>query len=140
MRLYIAGPMTGIADYNFPAFFAAEDVLLAQGYDVVNPARMDQEIDGFVPSTDAAKAMAHYMRRDITALLEVDGLFLLPDWSTSKGARMEVAVGLALDLRFLTTVGHFVRPIDSAHVKRLLAHTRYEGPANMLKAVERFIA
>lgn len=37
-RVYLAGPMTGIADYNFPAFNAAAARLRAVGFDVVNPA------------------------------------------------------------------------------------------------------
>lgn len=46
MTVYIAGPMTGIPNYNFEAFFAAEAALLEQGYRVLNPARLGC-VEGF---------------------------------------------------------------------------------------------
>ena len=41
MRLYIAGPMTGLPRFNYPAFHAAADVLRRMGHDAVSPAEMD---------------------------------------------------------------------------------------------------
>ena len=37
--IYIAGPMTGIAMFNFPAFFNAEKQLFHEGWRVFNPAQ-----------------------------------------------------------------------------------------------------
>jgi hypothetical protein len=37
-RGYVAGPMTGIKDFNYPAFNAVAEDLRAQGYEVENPA------------------------------------------------------------------------------------------------------
>ena len=37
-RVYVAGPMTGIAEHNFPAFNAAAASLRAAGWHVENPA------------------------------------------------------------------------------------------------------
>ncbi len=42
-KIYIAGPMTGHLHHNFPAFFAAEE-MLKPAYDVVNPARLSIEL------------------------------------------------------------------------------------------------
>ena len=39
MRIYIAGPMTGLPDSNYPAFHAAEARLQALGHEPHNPAR-----------------------------------------------------------------------------------------------------
>ena len=39
-RIYIAGPMTGYPELNFPAFHAAANSLRAQGYDAVNRQRL----------------------------------------------------------------------------------------------------
>ena len=39
MIVYIAGPMTGLPDLNYPAFNAAEEALTAAGHAVLNPAR-----------------------------------------------------------------------------------------------------
>ena len=41
MKIYIAGPMTGIKDFNFPAFFEAEKQLNKLGHEVYNPAHND---------------------------------------------------------------------------------------------------
>lgn len=41
--VYIAGPMSGIAQFNFPAFIAAAAALRAQGITVISPAETDPE-------------------------------------------------------------------------------------------------
>jgi hypothetical protein len=98
--LYIAGPMSGYPDFNFPAFHAAEAVLLDQGYLVVNPARID-ETDGWPAGAkhpedgsttiddDSRRA---FLRRDFLEMLRCDGLVLLDGWSESVGANAELAV------------------------------------------------
>lgn len=40
-RLYLAGPMGGIKQYNFPEFFRVEGLLDVAGFDIFNPARND---------------------------------------------------------------------------------------------------
>src|SRR5579884_3312460 len=98
-RVYIAGPMTGLPDYNFPAFHAAAKVLRDEGYDVVNPAEIAMEGD--------CATWYDCMRRDIPELLKCDGVFVLPGWAESKGARLEVLIAVKL--------GMWVR---SAHTRR----------------------
>lgn len=85
--LYIAGPMTGIEDFNRPAFFAAEAQLRAAGFNVLNPARHQQ----------SGLSWADYMRIDLVDVLNADGLALLSGWQRSKGARLEVRVAMALE-------------------------------------------
>jgi hypothetical protein len=93
MKVYIAGPMRDLPKFNFPAFDRAEARLRAAGWEVVNPARMDREMDGFDPTQ---KAMAHsiefYMRRDLPAVAGCDAIALLPGWERSDGAQKELAV------------------------------------------------
>lgn len=84
--LYVAGPMTGLPDHNYPAFFAAEASLREAGYEVLNPAR------------NPGPEWVDYMRQGLRDVLVSDGLALLPGWLTSKGARLEVRVALDLDL------------------------------------------
>jgi hypothetical protein len=41
-RIYLSGPMTGIPENNFPAFHMWAERLRADGYDVVNPAEIQE--------------------------------------------------------------------------------------------------
>ena len=82
-RIYLSGPMTGIADMNFPAFNAASERLRGLGYDVVNPVDLN-------PDTDVG--WHECMRRDLAALLTCDTLALLDGWQKSAGAHLEMHV------------------------------------------------
>jgi hypothetical protein len=88
MRLYIAGPMTGLPNFNYPAFHAAEKSLRARGYEVLNPARNPEQSDWL-----------GYMRHAVKQVAESDGIALLPGWEQSRGARVEfqLATGMGLD-------------------------------------------
>lgn len=86
-KFYIAGPMSRIDDYNFPAFDAAEKALRAAGYDVANPASIGVH-EGW--------GWYDYMRPALKMMLDCDRVALLPGWEDSRGARIERS--LALDL------------------------------------------
>ncbi|WP_268795950.1 DUF4406 domain-containing protein [Pseudomonas libanensis] len=85
----MAGPMTGIADFNYPAFNAAADQLRARGYEVENPA--DHGIVESAQWTD-------YMAYDLTRLGLCGVIALLPDWEASQGAKLEVLIAERLDM------------------------------------------
>lgn len=102
-KIYIAGPMTGHPDWNFPAFFEAEEQLLALGYEVINPAHNDgPTVELALESAGSPErpnhTWAYYMKRDLPHVLEVDMLCVLPGWQKSKGASLEVAVSKAIGL------------------------------------------
>ncbi len=102
-RVYIAGPMTGIPHYNFPAFFEAENTLSSWGFEPVNPANKDvtdypdiEEWPEYATGTPSTKfSLAKAMHWDITQILECDGIVLLPGWEASKGANIELTVAKA---------------------------------------------
>ncbi len=79
-KTYISGPMTGLPDLNFPAFYQAAAELRAQGHDVVNPAEFGEE---------PGKTWSDYMRKDIKSLMDCDTIHMLPGWRGSEGARVE---------------------------------------------------
>ena len=90
MKIYLAGPMTGIEEFNYPAFHAAAKRLRAEGHTVFNPA----EIDGGA----ADKSHAYYMRVDLRALVDCEAIMVLPGWLDSRGARLEVQIAVECDL------------------------------------------
>lgn len=89
-RLYLAGPMTGIKDLNFPAFNAEAARLRAAGYTVMNPAEINP---------DHSMPWAECMRRDIAVLVTCEGVALLPGWENSRGASIEEKLGRDLGMQ-----------------------------------------
>lgn len=96
IRVYISGPMEGYENFNFPAFKAAEEKLIALGYEVLNPA-VDGDIDLDDPNK-ASQPREWYLRRDIEWVLQSDFVVVLEGWEMSRGARLEVSVARALGL------------------------------------------
>ena len=84
MIWYIAGPMTGIEDWNYPAFHEAERWLREHfpGDEIINPAT---GFDG-----DTTLPREHYMRAALVNVAKCDRVYLLDGWRQSRGACMEV--------------------------------------------------
>lgn len=91
--LYIAGPMTGIPDYNYPAFNQAETDLRAAGYDVLNPVASEEH-----NTTGTTQTWQWYMRHALAMVIQADGVALLPGAQNSRGAALERHVAEALEL------------------------------------------
>jgi hypothetical protein len=89
VKTYISGPMTGLPEFNFPAFFAAAAKLRAGGLHVVNPAELNTEKD-----------LSWYacMRKDIAALVECDTILMLKGWEASEGAKLEHHIATRLGM------------------------------------------
>ena len=102
-RLYIAGPMSGFADFNMPAFFEAAEHVWLLGHEAENPADNDD------PALDLSLANAlrnkangatweSYLRRYLARLVKCDGVVVLPGWQRSAGAALEVDVATRLGM------------------------------------------
>lgn len=102
MRLYVSGQMSGIEDFNFPSFQEAARKLRAAGYDVEDPSEK-----GII----ADWSWHDYLRFDIKALMECDGVAVLPGWPSSRGARPEVTVAEGLDMQVMS-VDSWVRDAE----------------------------
>lgn len=90
MKLYIAGPMTGLPDFNYPAFFQAAEKLKAAGVTPINPARSD--------GRTGCTSWLDFMRASLHDIAECDGIATLPGWEHSRGAALEVFVAQSLGL------------------------------------------
>lgn len=111
MKIYIAGPMRGIPEFNFPAFHAAAAKLRAEGHEIFSPAEADNlhhgvDISKGNTTGDETLAASEYgfnlrdaLIRDLTWICKhADAIGRLPGWRNSKGATAESAVGEALGL------------------------------------------
>lgn len=84
MKLYVAGPMSGWPDYNYPAFNAADEMLRDVGFEVINPC-----MPAGAPAPDRAQPWDWYIRRSLRLMLDADAIALLAGWESSRGARLE---------------------------------------------------
>lgn len=89
MKTYISGAITGTTDY-MERFERAEQLLKAQGREVVNPTKLPHNHD---------KTWESYMREDIKALMDCDAIYLLRRWSPSRGAWIEFKLATELGLK-----------------------------------------
>lgn len=115
MRIYLAGKMRGVPEFNFPAFNAAAAKLRADGHEVFNPAERDVERHGGVDISKGnvegcEKKAAEQHGFDLRVALAEDmeficrhaeAIVLLPGWEDSKGAVAERATAIALGLQVI---------------------------------------
>lgn len=92
MKIYIAGPMSGLPEYNYPAFNAVAEALRNQGHEVENPAENPEP---------PCKSWEGYMRMAVAQLVRCEAVALLPGWETSKGASVEHRLAHDLGLKVL---------------------------------------
>jgi hypothetical protein len=104
-QIYIAGPMSGYPDWNYPAFHAAADKLRKEGWTVHSPAEKDIEAGYVDPESqatgDTASSIANgyfnpreaYMW-DIEKVIHGDGIYMLKGWQFSPGAMGEHAAAV----------------------------------------------
>jgi hypothetical protein len=100
--IYVAGPMRGIKNFNFPAFHAATKALREKGWLVWSPAENDIAMHGEdyfksetgsmddIPDFDFPKAF----KWDLVKILESDAIFMLQGWGDSEGATHEHATAM----------------------------------------------
>lgn len=83
IKAYVAGPMTGLPDFNRPAFFDAAGVLFDHGHIVLNPAVFPDGLEH-----------GDYMKICLPMIDAAEAVILLPGWEKSKGANMEYQYAL----------------------------------------------
>lgn len=99
-RIYIAGPMTGLPNYNFDIFNATEESLrkLYPDAAIINPARQ------FNGNQDLPREA--YIAGAVDMVKVCDTIYFLPGWWCSDGAIMEMVVGYNLGHRMLFSPGY----------------------------------
>lgn len=101
---YIAGPMRGYDQFNFPAFLEAAEKLRDAGYVVLSPAEHDLAggFDPTRPMEEQGFDLRDALLWDITAVLNSDLVVVLNGWEASQGAQAEIAVALAAGIPYKT--------------------------------------
>lgn len=109
-EIYIAGPMSGYEHFNFPAFFAAQKKLEAEGWKVWNPAAKDIESEvqkdaSFATGNDKQLMESGWDFRDAylwdcEKVIRGNGIYMLRGWEKSAGARGEHAVAVSIKQRY----------------------------------------
>ena len=117
VKVYVAGPMSGIPGFNIPAFDALARELRGRGLEVVSPAEMDGPVTrkhllasrmGDHGDLPPGETWGFYLARDVQLLADdgIQGVVVLPDWDRSRGARLEVFLASQiLDLPILALTG-----------------------------------
>ena len=98
---YLAGPMTGLPKFNYPAFLDAAERLRREGFSILNPVDLDSKDafnaalcspDGLMPDDGVAGvSYGELLGRDVALIADkAGGVIVLPKWEKSRGARLEV--------------------------------------------------
>jgi len=88
MLVYLAGPMSGLPKFNYPAFNAAQAAWEEQGWGVLNPTRR------FEGRTDLPYEV--YINHSLMDISVCDAIAVLPGWEKSTGASLEVQYARAV--------------------------------------------
>lgn len=101
-QIYIAGPMSGYPEFNFPAFFAAQKKFEAEGWKVWNPAAKESENEVQADVSFASGDNTQLVKNgwdfrgaflwDCEKIITGDAIYMLPGWEFSPGASAEHAV------------------------------------------------
>lgn len=86
MIIYIAGPITGVEDYE-ENFAKVERELTKEGHTVLNPAVLPQGLGD----------LKTYMQICLPMVEIADAVVMLPGWEKSLGANREYGYALALE-------------------------------------------
>jgi hypothetical protein len=103
--IYVAGPMSGLPNFNFPAFFTAAERLEKDGWTVYNPAAKEEERTysnkAYAAGDQVMAANEGFNFRecyfwDVEKVINSNAIYMLPNWEQSAGARGEHAVAVAM--------------------------------------------
>ncbi len=130
-RIYIAGPMRGYPEHNFPAFNRAAERFRFAGWDVSNPVEIGEAVFG---NGNPDVPGGEYLRADIRAICDCNAIALLPGWEASTGARAEVALAVSIGLAFYDA-GTMVRRDPPARVVICGGYERAPGKIDTLDDV-----
>lgn len=90
IKVYISGKISGIENEAQKLFEKAEKELQSKEFEVVNPMKLNHQHD---------KSWHSFMKEDIKALCDCDAIYMLSNWTNSKGAIIEHTIAIYLGLK-----------------------------------------
>lgn len=101
MIVYISGGITGVKHAD-KLFARAEEKLELLGYDVVNPYKIGEHLKKEYAKKNKVPKYEDYMREDIELLINCDAIYLLENYGTSKGSKLEKKIAEVLKMQIMT--------------------------------------
>ena len=95
---YLAGPMRGHEEFNFPEFHKQAKWLRAQGWTVFSPAERDEQDVALNGDWAIGKqrGLDYFMQFDLAAVCQTEAVVLMNGWEESQGARLEAMVAVEI--------------------------------------------
>ena len=94
--IYVSGKISGMDEKEARAKFkVGEDIVREMGAEPINPFDILEQSDEL--------QWIDYMRADIKALVDCDGILMLDNWKDSDGAKLEllIAQGLKMEIYYI---------------------------------------
>ena len=114
MRVYLAGPMTGLPQNNREAFAYAWNKLIEEGFDAISPHFLESAIEIETRAKMGTAAVyRHVLPVDCFAISSADAVLALPGWEDSRGCNFERHFADLIEIPWITSVqdGDFI-PMD----------------------------
>lgn len=93
IKIYISGKISELLESEaLELFEQAEKVCIEMGYEPVNPMKLNHDHD---------KSWVSYMKEDIIEMMACDAIYLLNNWESSNGARVEKELAVKLDFEVI---------------------------------------
>ena len=104
MKVYISGMITSLKHDEYrKEFDKAAQYLRSEGHEPVDPSQLGKP---------EHRSWHYYMKKAIPQLLECDAIYMLRNWSSSKGARLERHIALELDMPCFTQAEEENKSLD----------------------------
>lgn len=98
MTIFISGPMTGHAEFNYPAFHRVGEELKKNEFKFLSPAHGRFGHPYQPPNPDEEHPWEEYMRSSLKKLLLCDSIYMLSGWEDSRGAILEHHIAKQLNM------------------------------------------
>lgn len=98
LRVYLAGPMRGLPEFNYPAFDEAKAEWESLGWSVASPASLDRAVGLKVDEGSDPAILRRAMSMDIACIYCATAIALLPGWEKSTGVAVELSLAKFLGL------------------------------------------